>query len=142
MTIFRRYLLIFGGVFFLMSALPLVRFFNMPADIWWTPKALGLPLADTSDRVEVYVRGVALQEHVKAGRLQLLNDADATPVTDADMRLRFNNWDRIRAQRIPSLLSAGIGLGASGVFFLFGVLGWGPAKAEALKQPHSGEAVS
>lgn len=130
MTILRKYLLIFGGVFFLMSALQLVRFFNQPADIWWTAKALALPLADTSDRVEVYVRGVALQNHVKAGRVQLLTDKGATPVMESDMRLRFNNWDRIRAQRIPSLLSAGVGLGASGVLFLFGVLGWGPAKPE------------
>jgi hypothetical protein len=119
---------IFGGVFFLMSALPIVRFLNQPADIWWTPKALGLPLADTSDRVEVYVRDVALQEHVRAGRVQLLTDGGGTPVRESDMRLRFNNWDRVRAQQIPSLLVAGIGLGASGVFFLFGVLGWGPVK--------------
>jgi len=125
----RTFLFIFGGAFFVLSALQIVRFLNQPADIWWTPKALGLPLADASDRVEVYVRDVALQEHVKAGRLQLLTDTGATPVTESDMRLRFNNWDRIRAQRIPSLLTAGIGLGASGVFFLFGVLGWGPVKS-------------
>jgi hypothetical protein len=124
----RTFLLIFGGAFFVLSALQIVRFLNQPADIWWTPKVLGLPLADTSDRVEVYVRDVALQEHVRAGRVQLLTDTGATPVTESDMRLRFNNWDRIRAQRIPSLLTAGMGLGASGVFFLFGVLGWGPVK--------------
>ena len=124
----RTFLLIFGGAFFVLSALQIVRFLSQPADIWWTPKVLGLPLADTSDRVEVYVRDVALQEHVRAGRVQLLTDTGATPVTESDMRLRFNNWDRIRAQRIPSLLTAGIGLGASGVFFLFGVLGWGPVK--------------
>ena len=124
----RTFLLIFGGAFFVLSALQIVRFLNQPADIWWTPKVLGLPLADTSDRVEVYVRDVALPEHVKAGRVQLLTDTGATPVTESDLRLRFNNWDRIRAQRIPSLLTAGMGLGASGVFFLFGVLGWGPVK--------------
>ena len=126
--VLRKYMLIFGGVFFLMSALQIVRFFNQSADIWWTPKALGLPLAQTSDRVEVYVRDVALQEHVKAHHVQLLTDSGTTPVTESDIRLRFNNWDRIRAQRIPSLLSAGIGLGAAGVFFLLGVLGWGPVK--------------
>jgi hypothetical protein len=122
------FMLIFGGVFFLLSALQIVRFYNQPADIWWTPEALGLPVADTSDRVEVYVRGVALQQYLKAGRVQLLTNTGATPVTESDMRLRFNNWDRIRAQRIPSLLGAGIGLGVSGVFFMFGVLGWGPVK--------------
>jgi|WetSurSiteA1Bulk_404760.scaffolds.fasta_scaffold197174_1 hypothetical protein len=124
----RTFLLIFGGVFFLMSALQIVRFLTERADIWWTPKALGLPLAETSDRVEVYVRDVALQEHIRAGRVQLLTDSGATPVTDSDMRLRFNNWDRVRAQKIPGLLSAGIGLGGSGVIFLLGVLGWGPVK--------------
>jgi hypothetical protein len=129
MTILRKYFLIFGGVFFLMSALQLVRTFNQPDDIWWTPKALGLPLADAADRVEVYVRGVALQEHVGAGRMQLLTGTGATPVTESDVRLRFNNWDRIRAQRIPALLGAGIVLGASGVLVLFGVLGWAPTKA-------------
>ena len=128
MTIFRKYLLIFGGVFFLMSAAQLVRFFNQRADIWWTPKPLALALADATDRVEVYLRDAALLEHVKAGRVQLLTDTDARPVTESDIRLRFNNWDRVRAERIPSLLGLGIALGASGVSFLFGVLGWGPPK--------------
>ena len=128
MSISRKYLLIFGGVFFLMSALQLVRLLNERADIWWTPKLLGLGLADASDRVEVYVRDVALLEHVKAGHLQLLTDTGPRPVTASDIRLRFNNWDRVRAERIPSLLGLGIALGASGVFFLFGVLGWNPSK--------------
>ncbi len=131
MRTLRKYLLIFGGVFFLMSALQLVRFFNQPGDIWWTPKPLGLALAGASDRVEVYVRDVALLEHVKAGRVHLLTDTGASPVMESDIRLRFNNWDRVRAERIPSLLGVGIALGASGVFFLFGVLGWGPPKPTA-----------
>lgn len=45
---------------------------------------------------------------------------------ESDIRLRFNNWDRIRSERIASLLRAGIALGASGILFLFGLLGWGP----------------
>ncbi|MGE5815068.1 MAG: hypothetical protein ACM36C_11315 [Acidobacteriota bacterium] len=91
-------------------------------------------MENTNSRVTIHMVASLDGFIARKGRLQLLNDADATPVTESDMRLRFNNWDRIRAQRIPSLLSAGIGLGASGVFFLFGVLGWGPAKAEALKR--------
>src|SRR5262249_26463154 len=128
MTIFRKCVLVFGGIFSLLSALQLVMFFNQRTDIWSTPKALSLPLADASDRVEVYVAEVALPEQVKAGRVQLRTDAGARPVMDSDIRLRFNNWDRIRAEKIPSLLGFGIVLGAAGVFFLFGVLGWGPTK--------------
>lgn len=124
----RTFMLIFGGVFFLMSALPLVRYFSQPADIWWTPRALASPLADSSDRVEVYVRDVALAELIKTGRIQEQTETGARSVTDSDIRLRFNNWDRTRAGQIPALLTAGIGLGASGVLFLFGVLGWGPRK--------------
>jgi hypothetical protein len=128
MTILRKYMLIFGGIFFLMSALNLFRFFNQRTDIWWTPKALSLTVADASDRVEVYVGDVALLEHVKAGRVQLLTAAGASSIEESDIRLRLNNWDRIRAERFPALLSYSIGLGASAVFFLFGVLGWGPTK--------------
>jgi hypothetical protein len=36
----RIYLLVFGGVIFLLSALHLVTFLAQPADIWWTPKTL------------------------------------------------------------------------------------------------------
>jgi hypothetical protein len=126
MTVFRKYLLIFGGVFFLMSALQIVRFFGQPADIWWTPKTLGLSLPDTADRVEVYVRDVALRDHVNAGRLQLVTDSGATAVAGSDIRLRVNNWDRIRCERIPVLLGHAVALGATGVLFLIGLLGWVP----------------
>jgi len=126
----RTFLLIFGGIFFLLSAQHVVRFFARPSDIWWTPKALSFPLTDVSDRVQVYVRELPLQDHVRAGRIRLLIDAEATAVTESDIRLRFNNWDRVRGQSIPSLLTAAVGLGASGVFLLFGVLGWVPTKPE------------
>jgi hypothetical protein len=130
MSFFRKFSLVFGGIFFLMSALQIVRFFNQRVDIWWTPKALSLRLADSSDRVEVYVRDVTLPDHIKAGRVQLLTDAGAAPVTESDMRLRFNNWDRIRAERIPALVGNGIVLGATGVLLLFCVLGWEPIKPQ------------
>jgi hypothetical protein len=139
----RTFLLIFGGVFVLMSALPIVRFLNQRADIWWTPKALGLPLAETSDRVEIYVRDVALQEHVKAGRVQLLTDSGATPVTESDMRLRFNNWDRIRGAHHSR---APVQAWAPRVCSSVGVFGWGPgsrsrpSRGSSFKRPPKGPA--
>jgi hypothetical protein len=136
MVVTRRYLLILGGLFFVLSVLQLVRFFNLRADIWWTPRALGVPLADSSDRVEVYVRDVALLEHVRAGRVQVLSDTGSTQLLASDIRLRFNNWDRVRAERVVSVLGAAIALGASGVLVLFGALGWGPSRPM-----HAGEQV-
>lgn len=128
MTIARKYLLIFGGVLFLGSALQVLRYFGQPADIWWTPKEMALPLAEASDRVEVYVRDVALPEQLEAGRVQLLTEAGPSRIAKSDVRVRLNNRDRIRAERIPLLIGAGIGLGVSATLMIFGVLGWGPTK--------------
>jgi hypothetical protein len=134
MTVLRKFLLVFGGVFFLMSAAQLVRLFQQPADIWWTPMAQGVPLVDSSSRVVVYIRDGALAEHLKAGRLLLQTEAGTAPIAESEVRMRFNNWDRVRAERSPSLIGFGICLGASGVFFLLGLLGWGPVTAASRGQ--------
>ena len=130
MTPVRKFLFIFGGFFFLVSGVPLARFLVQPTDIWWTPMSLAVPLADTSDRVQVYLGDVALDELVEAGRVRLGSDSTAVPIAATDLRLRFNNWDRVRAERAPALVGAGIGLGAAAVLLLIGVLGWGPLKSE------------
>lgn len=124
----RIYLLAFGGMFFLTSALNLVRFYAQPSDIWWTPRSLSVALADASDRVEIYVREMPLTEQIGAGRIQLLTDGGATAVAGPDVRVRFNNWDRVRAQNLPSLVTTAFGTGASGVFLLLGIFGWIPTR--------------
>ena len=58
-----------------------------------------------------------------------MTDTGAASVTESDVRLRFNNWDRIRAERIPALLGDGIVLGATGTLFLLVLVGWGPGKS-------------
>lgn len=127
----RIYLVVFGGMIFLLSALHLITFFAQPSDIWWTPKALSVPLADASDRVEVYVREASLQEQIGAGRVKVVTDEGATAVALPDVRLRFNNWDRVRAQRMPVLLGAAFCAGASGVVLLLGILGWVATKRQS-----------
>ena len=122
------YLLAFGGMIFLLSALQLVTFFAQPSDIWWTPKALSVPLTDASDRVEVYVRDTPLQDLIGAGRIQLVTDTGASAVVGPEVRLRFNNWDRVRAQRLPIVIGAAFCAGASSILFLLGILGRFPGK--------------
>jgi hypothetical protein len=121
-------LLVFGGMIFLLSALHLVGFFVQPSDIWWTPKALSVPLANASDRVEIYVHDAALQEQIEAGRIQLVTDAGPTSIAGPDVRLRFNNWDRVRARKIPILVGAAFCAGASSILLLLGILGRLPSK--------------
>jgi len=57
----QRYWLVLGSVVFLIPASHLLRFFAQRSDSWWTSKALSVPLGDTSDRVEIYVREGLLQ---------------------------------------------------------------------------------
>jgi len=118
------FLLVFGGVVFVTSAQHIFTTLAQRSDIWWTPKGLSPSLSDVADRVEVYVRDVRLQKQVRSGRLQLIGEAGAVAITESDFRFRFNNWDRVRAQSIPALLTSAVSLGASGACVVFGVLGW------------------
>jgi hypothetical protein len=124
----RIHLLTFGGMIFLLSALQLVTFYAQPSDIWWTPKTLSVPFANASDRVEIYVRDTPLQDQIGAGHLQLVSDMGASAVVGSEVRLRFNNWDRVRAQRLPIVISAAFCAGASSILLLFGILGRFPGK--------------
>lgn len=124
----RIFWLILAGVVFLTSGLRIVRHLTQPSDIWWTPKGMSPSLNEVADRVEVYVRESPLPEQIRSGRIQLLGGVGSTPVTEFDVRFRFNNWDRIRAREIPVLLTSAALFGASCVMLVLSVLGWMPAR--------------
>jgi hypothetical protein len=89
------YLLIFGGLFLLTSSLQLHRLVNARSDIWWTPMARPVPLAQSQDRVEIYARGKLLQQLLAEGQLRIGDAADTSGLTPREVELRFNNWDRV-----------------------------------------------
>ncbi|HEY8259269.1 MAG TPA: hypothetical protein VIG08_16550, partial [Gemmatimonadales bacterium] len=57
-----------------------------------------------------------------AGQLRLLDDSVTSVVSTADVGLRFNNWDRVRTARIPSLLISGVTAGAGAALLLMGLI--------------------
>jgi hypothetical protein len=124
----RVFMLMFGGIFFLMSVHHLAWLLWQPADVWWTPREMSASLAEAAERVEVYIRNAPLQEEAQAGHVQWLTLTGPTPVMPADLRLRFNNWDRVRVGKLPILLTAAACAGASGVVLLLGVFGWIPTR--------------
>jgi hypothetical protein len=130
----RRFWLIFGIAIFLIPASHLFRFFTQRSDIWWTPKALSVPLLESSDRVQIHVRGELLQEQLRAQRLRVLTDQGSITLTDSDVTLRFNNYDRVRAEQIPTLLTAAGGAGVAGVFVLLSLLGRWPTPRPSGRQ--------
>jgi hypothetical protein len=118
---------VLGIVVLLIPASQLFRFFTQRSDIWWTPKPLAMPLAESTDRVEIYVRGELLQEQLRAQRLRVFTDGAAATVGVGDVTLRFNNRDRVRADQIPTLLVAALVTGVVGVFVVLSGLGIWPA---------------
>lgn len=110
-------------VFLFLCAAPVYRVLSQRADIWWTPAAMMVPLADAQDRVAIYVGGDALAEVVEAGRLRLDANRASRVVTAHDIGLRFNNWDRVRVQQLPLLLVCAAGAGVSACLLLLVLTG-------------------
>jgi hypothetical protein len=105
------------AIFFVVAA-PLFRELSRRSDIWWTPYAMRVPLADSKDRVEIYARGKPLMALLQARQLRIAEDGALDTLATSDVGLRFNNWDRVRAQRLPLMLVYAAACGAMACLFL------------------------
>ena len=107
----------------LLPALGLIRELSRPSDIWWTPKPLAVSLSESAKRVEVVVRGRSLRPLVDEGQIRLSADSAAPVVAAGDLTFRFNNWDRVRAQKIPVLLIYAFVIGVVGTLLIMVLTG-------------------
>src|SRR5207247_1416031 len=57
---------------------------------------------------------------VGAGRRRLVTDSGPSVLSAADIAFRFNNWDRVRAERAPVVLQYAAAAGAAAAFLLVG----------------------
>src|SRR5713101_6675394 len=121
-AVFRYLLLGLPTAFLLTAGARLYSAFHERTDIWWTPSRMLVPLAKSHDRVAIYVRNTDLDDLVAAGKLRLLGDSATSAVTAADIGLRFNNWDRVRAERTASLLISAAAAGAAAALLLVGFI--------------------
>jgi hypothetical protein len=115
-----RMRMFYAAMTFVLLFIPAVALFselNRRSDIWWTPQSLALSLDESADRVRVYVRGKPLGSVLDAGQLRLAGAGDSV-LSISDVRFRLNNWDRVRAQRLPLVLAYGIALGGGALLFL------------------------
>ena len=108
---------------FFVAAVPLYTELSRRRDIWWTPPTMLVPLAESKDRVEIYARGRPLAALLEAGQLRIVQDASLGILAASDVGLRFNNWDRVRAQKLPLLLMSAGGCGVAALMFLLVLLG-------------------
>ena len=108
---------------FFIAAVPLYSELSRRSDIWWTPHAMIAPFAESKDRVEIYARGKPLAALLGAGQLRIAVDDGCSVVAPSEVGLRFNNWDRVRAERLPLLLVSAAGCGVTAFTFLLIVTG-------------------
>ena len=116
----------FAVLMLVLLAIPGVALFtelSKRSDIWWTPPTMLVPLTDGADRVVVNVRGKPLSDLLNGRQLQIADGASTSVVSASDVGLRFNNWDRIRASRIPILLLYAAVIGAGLMLFALIVSG-------------------
>jgi hypothetical protein len=134
-TIMRRYLLLWGSVILILSALSAIRLWRLPTDIWWTPAALAVPINESHDRVRVYIREEPLENILSGTRLLVAGESGAAPVGPMEVTMRFNNRDRVRAERLPMALATGLGIGVALMLLLTGIVGMGPRAGEGEPTP-------
>ena len=116
-----RLRLFFSGlivVLFLIPGLALYRELSTRPDIWWTPRAMALSLAEGRDRVEIYARDQPLGALLEARQLWIRDETGSSAVAVNEIRLRFNNWDRVRGGRVPLLLTYAATCGAGALLLL------------------------
>ena len=110
-------------VFVFMPAAALYGELSRRSDIWWTPYALLVPLAESGDRVEVYARGKPFVALLQAGQVQVAEEGRSRTLVTNDVGLRFNNCDRVRAERLPLLLAYAAACGISACVLLLVLTG-------------------
>jgi hypothetical protein len=79
---------------------------------------MALSLSESRDRVEIYVRGKPLGALLGARQLSVADGAGPNVLGVDEIRLRFNNWDRVRVVRLPMLLMYAASCGGGIVLLL------------------------
>ena len=108
---------------FVVAAVPLYRGLAGRSDIWWTPQAMLVPLAESADRIQIFARGQPLAALLQAGQVQLAEGARTSVLASSDIGVRFNNWDRVRAERLPGLLVSAAGCAVTALLFVLVLTG-------------------
>ena len=117
----KRLRLFYSGLIATLLVIPAANLYTALAsrsDIWWTPMPLALSVANSRDRVEIYVGEEQLGRLLEQGRLSVTNQGASRALAPEELRLRFNNWDRQRVARLPVLLGAAAACGGGVVLLL------------------------
>lgn len=109
---------IFGSIF----AGQIIQIVWGNKDIWWTPTTQKLPFEKTTPRMELYIGGKTLRQHLDNGTLLGIDDTGKHyRIVESDIEARFNTWDEVKDSMLSSALFSAFCTGASLACFLIGL---------------------
>lgn len=92
-------------------------------DMWWTPMSLALPLHETTKYFKIFLSDELLQDHIKRGSLSATDQAEQSyQVVSKDIKIRLNNWNKIKASFLHSSVYSAFLLGVSATFLVLGIV--------------------
>ena len=116
--------LIFGAIFLILGANQVIQVALTPDHIWWTPRHQMTSPAGSRDRVEIFVEGTPLAERFEKQEILLQEGEFTRPLNDIGIALRFNNYDRARAERTWRSVTGTFYLTLSGSFLIVALALW------------------
>jgi len=114
--------LILGSTFFVDA----YRAFLGPRNIWWTPKSMALSIEEVRDDFEIVIGGELLRDRIAERSLLAVGpDGGHHPIAGSDVRVRFNNWNRVKARFLTTTTFIGPPFGAALALLVVGLRGRG-----------------
>ena len=90
--------------------------------IWWTPKAMAVSLDETRRYFQMFISGESLQSHLKRTSLTATQrNGEAYRVVPEDIKVRLNNWYKVKASLLHGAVFSAFMLGVSVTCLVLGL---------------------
>jgi len=99
------------------------RAFHEDTGIWWTHHSMKLPIEQTVNSFEIYIREKQLSRHVSEGTLLSVDkNGEQHRVVSGDIGVRLNNWDKNRASILTHAIIGGFISGITITLLITGLI--------------------
>lgn len=92
-------------------------------DIWWTPMKMALSLDQSRTEFELFIQKDMLQNHIEKGTLLIAGEkGNPVKVAAGDIKVRLNNWHKVRAGKLQNIILMSFFLGISVALLILGII--------------------
>lgn len=93
------------------------------SDIWWTPMSMAMSLHETRQTFNLFLGDELLQDHLARSSLSATDSKGRSyPIVADDIKVRINNWYKIKASFLHFAVFTGILLGGSIACLIMGTI--------------------